>query len=207
MCSGAFINILLCSSRLRVSIYEICVPYCALEVRGFMSMIDLCRFARVVLTLGICLISIGTSNAQIAQGPEGGVQLPQQPNQTTCPTGQSVIGGVCGCPQTGHVYAGGCCRPSSCPTGQNPSCASGSVPGRCDCPSGQIAPSSSTVPVYGTGVCAPQCPTGSVVNCVLGQCRCVSCPTGSSFSGSSGQCQPDCVSAELFRITVEILSN
>ena len=110
------------------------------------------------------------------------INAPATGCKPSCPTGYTLVGGVCqpptSCP-TGQTLVNGTCQPpTSCPSGQT--LVSGVCHPPTTCPAGQTLVS---------GICQPPttCPTGEV----LGGGKCVpptSCPSGQALS--SGQCEP-----------------
>jgi hypothetical protein len=134
----------------------------------------------------------------------------------TCPTGYSLVSGVCtpptGCPAGDTLSGGKCVPPTGCPSGQTltggvctppTSCPSGQIlsNGQCvpptNCPSGQTLSGGKCVPptncpsgeVLSNGQCVPptNCPNGEVLS--NGQCvPPTTCPSGQTLS--HGQCVP-----------------
>ena len=104
------------------------------------------------------------------------------PPPPTCPTGQTLSGGVCvpptSCPSGETLSGGVCVPPTSCPSGETLS--GGVCVPPTSCPSGET---------LSGGVCVPptSCPNGETL--VNGQCAPpTNCPNGQVLSG--GQCVP-----------------
>ncbi len=139
---------------------------------------------------------MGSPSHVTITAPQSGCTPPPPP---TCPTGQTLVGGVCvpptSCPAGEALSGGVCVPPTSCPAGEAlsggvcvppTSCPSGQtlVNGQCapptNCPNGQV---------LSGGQCVPPttCPSSQVLS--GGQCvPPTTCPSGQTLSG--GQCVP-----------------
>jgi len=121
-------------------------------------------------------------NSYMGSPSSGAVTAPKTGCAPTCPTGYSLVNGVCtpptGCP-TGETLSGGkCVPPTGCPSGET--LTGGVCTPPTTCPSGQT---------LSGGQCAPPstCPSGEVLS--GGQCvPPTTCPSGQTLSG--GQCVP-----------------
>lgn len=117
----------------------------------------------------------------------------------SCPTGDTLVGGVCqpptSCPAGETLVSGVCEPPTACPAGET--LVSGICQPPTSCPSGEVLSGGKCVPptscpsgeVLSGGQCVP--PSGCQNGEVLSGGQCVpptSCPSGESLSG--GQCVP-----------------
>ena len=155
-------------------------------------------------------------NSYMSSPSHATVTAPTSGCAPTCPTGYSLVNGVCtpptGCP-TGETLSGGkCVPPTGCPSGETlmggvctppTTCPSGQTlsGGQCvppsTCPSGEVLSGGQCVPpttcpsgqTLSGGKCVPPstCPSGEVLS--GGQCvPPTTCPNGEVLSG--GQCVP-----------------
>ena len=121
------------------------------------------------------------------------------PPPPSCPSGQTLVGGVCvpptSCPSGELLKGGVCVPPTACPAGETFS--GGVCVPPAGCPSGQVLSAGRCVPpagcpagqVLSAGQCVP--PSGCPAGEVLSGGRCVppiACPAGEVLSG--GQCVP-----------------
>jgi hypothetical protein len=149
------------------------------------------------------------SNSYMGSPATVTINAPATGCKPSCPTGYTLVGGVCqpptSCP-TGQTLVSGVCQPpTSCPTGQTlvsgicqppTSCPSGEVlsGGKCvpptSCPSGEVLSGGQCVPPSG-------CPSGEVLS--GGQCvPPTACPAGETMSGGTCTVPPTVPAAATF---------
>ena len=147
-------------------------------------------------------------NSYMGSPSHATVTAPTSGCKPTCPTGYSLVNGVCtpptGCPAGETLSGGKCVPPTGCPSGETLS--GGVCTPPTNCPSGQVLSNGQCVPptncpsgeILSNGQCVPptNCPNGEVLS--NGQCvPPTTCPSGESLSG--GQCAPPstCPSGEV----------
>jgi hypothetical protein len=138
-------------------------------------------------------------NSYMGSPSSATVTAPKTGCAPTCPTGYSLVNGVCtpptGCPAGETLSGGKCVPPSGCPSGET--LTGGVCTPPTTCPSGQTLAGGKCVPptncpngeVLLNGQCVPPttCPSGETLS--GGQCvPPTTCPSGQSLSG--GQCVP-----------------
>jgi hypothetical protein len=138
-------------------------------------------------------------NSYMGSPSSATVTAPKTGCAPTCPTGYSLVNGVCtpptGCPAGETLSGAKCVPPSGCPSGET--LTGGVCTPPTTCPSGQILSNGQCVPptncpngeVLSNGQCVPPttCPGGETLS--GGQCvPPTTCPSGQSLSG--GQCVP-----------------
>jgi len=138
-------------------------------------------------------------NSYMGSPSHATVTAPTSGCKPTCPTGYSLVNGVCtpptGCPAGETLSGGKCVPPTGCPSGETLS--GGVCTPPTNCPSGQVLSNGQCVPptncpsgeILSNGQCVPptNCPNGEVLS--NGQCvPPTTCPSGESLSG--GQCVP-----------------
>ena len=156
------------------------------------------------------------ANSYMSSPSTATITAPKTGCTPTCPTGYSLVNGVCtpptGCPAGETLSGGKCVPPTGCPSGET--LTGGVCTPPTTCPSGQTLSNGKCVPpttcpsgqVFSNGQCVPptNCPSGETLsggkcvpptNCpngeVLSNGQCVpptTCPSGESLSG--GQCVP-----------------
>ncbi len=138
-------------------------------------------------------------NSYMGSPSSGTVTAPKTGCAPTCPTGYSLLNGVCtpptGCPAGETLSGGQCVPPTGCPAGETLS--GGQCVPPTTCPSGQVLSGGKCVPptncqngeVLSNGQCVPPttCPNGESLS--GGQCvPPTTCPSGQTLSGA--QCVP-----------------
>jgi len=138
-------------------------------------------------------------NSYMGSPSSATITAPKTGCTPTCPTGYSLVNGVCtpptGCPAGETLSGGKCVPPTGCPSGET--LTGGVCTPPTTCPSGQVLSNGQCVPpttcpsgeTLSGGKCVPptNCPNGEVLS--NGQCvPPTTCPSGESLSG--GQCVP-----------------